>query len=139
MHKNLIYLLIVLNSITCYLLALSQIYPIVTPIPQIHIYNNGIDSRAIVKFLDHPPWCHSRFFNADYDYDNKKIVLHEYYIPFLFLSKPINQHCELVIKASPDGEYKVYSGNIHIGNLIFFNETITWNPLNIKNQESNTD
>lgn len=130
MNKMLIIFLISLTSLLFYLQILSRFYPLEINEPHVQIYHNETHDLAIVKFVDHPPWCHSRFFHADYI--NKTIVLHEYYVPFRFGSKPIHQHTELVLKNPGNGSYRVYSENSYLGTIIFFNNTISWNPRDVE-------
>lgn len=128
MSKILIFCLIVLNFLFAYLLIMSRFYALEEVFLRIAIYKNETASRAIVEFQDHPPWCHSRFFNADYDYDHKTIILNEYFMPFHPLSKPLNQRCELVLDPIMDGKFRVYSAKLYLGDIIFSNGTVTWNP-----------
>ena len=123
---------VVLNFLLVYLLVMARFFPLEPGgTPRIVIYQHGEEFRAIVEFVDHPPWCHSRFYDADYDYERKTITLQEYYVPFHPFSKPIQQHCELVLRGAVPGSYKVYLGKRFLGDIQFSNGKIIWqSPAN---------
>ncbi|MDR2756244.1 MAG: hypothetical protein LBC20_11105 [Planctomycetaceae bacterium] len=95
----------------------------------ISIVNDGIRDYALVRFLDHSPWSHSRFFVAEYDLQQRKITLKEYYMPYHPFSKTINTS-NIVVLNHLEGQYDVWVDKSFVGKIEFSNEQIKWLPKN---------
>jgi hypothetical protein len=95
----------------------------------ISIVNDGVRDYALVRFLDHSPWSHSRFFVAEYDLRQRKIVLKEYYMLYHPFSKTINTG-NIIVLNHLEGQYDIFVSTSLVGKVEFSNEQIKWFPQN---------
>ena len=96
--------------------------------PRIIVANDGTRDYAMVEFMDHPPWSHSRFFTAEYDFDARQINLCHYYMPFHPFSKPINTS-NIIVLHSFDGRYELRFSDRVIGTVTFDNNVVAYEKL----------
>ena len=96
--------------------------------PKIIITNDGTRDYALAEFMDHPPWTHSRFFVAEYDYDAKIINLCHYYMLIHPCSKPINTN-NIIVLNRLDGKYELrFSGKV-LGVITFDNNEVAYEGI----------
>jgi hypothetical protein len=93
----------------------------------IKIVSDGECDYVLVQFADHPPWSHSRFFIAEYDFQQRKIILMEYYQPFHLFSKSIHSSNVIVLNKL-EGKYKIFLGKSFIGYVVYSGKNIEWFP-----------
>jgi hypothetical protein len=95
----------------------------------ISIVNDGVRDYVLVRFIDHPPWSHSRFFVAEYDLQQRKITLKEYYMPYHPFSKTINTS-NIVVLNHLEGQYDIFVGTSLVGKVDYSNRQVKWFPKN---------
>jgi hypothetical protein len=131
MKKNFWCAVFALMVILCFVfffvfLQLTQFREIpLSTVPELVIVNAEQGNFVLVKFVDHPPWSHSRFFTAEYDYNNNKITLKEYYMVYHPFSQSINTNCIIVLN-NLNGEYMVCTKTKKLGRLLINDNKIEW-------------
>ncbi len=125
----LVIFLFALNILTVFS---TRFFPIkVNPDLIISTVNINGKQYVAVKFLDHPPTTHSRFFDAQYDYVSHEIILREYQMIFHPFSKEINSAAIIILdRISDDSSWNIClnrSGR-SIGTLARIGNNWEWRP-----------